>query len=346
MARTKRTTRKSTGGKAKQLATEAASATGGVKEPHTDDMMPPNTAQQEAHHTAIMAIASEDAMKEHDARKTALDARTLQIRFFKDFPKTAEDIKELHPNIKFVRKPHMAGKDKDGIKWALVEFEGPEECKAAKTNLETTHFKGNEVHVKFVRSAKSKGGPDPTRLFVSGLAKGTDEGNLKEMFPKAAHADIPHKSKKKGSSYGFVQFSNPADAKAALDAAQDLTINNFKITVLFANKGKREKKNKENKEKKEKKNKESAGEKRKNTDDANETGVKKVKVEKGEAKLDIEKGMRKEEFYFLFEKAIKSDKVDANEVESKKKVKKEMERTVIEAENKSEEETEIKGMKM
>ena len=63
MARTKRTTRKSTGGKAKQLATEAASATGGVKEPHTDDMMPPNTAQQEAHHTAIMAIASEDAMK-------------------------------------------------------------------------------------------------------------------------------------------------------------------------------------------------------------------------------------------------------------------------------------------
>merc|ERR1712179_354892 len=120
---------------------------------------------------------------------------------------------------------------------------------------------------------------------------------------------------KKGSSYGFVQFSNPTDAKAALDAAQDLTINNFKITVRFAYKGKKEKKNKE-----------SAGEKRKSADDTNETGVKKVEVGKGEAKLDVEKGMRKEEFYFLFKKAIKSNKVDANEVESNKKVKKETKR--------------------
>jgi len=346
MARTKRTARKSTGGKAKQLATEAASATGGVKEPHTDDTMPPNTAQEKADHTVIMAIASEDAMKDHDARKTALDARTLHIRFFKDFPKTAEDIKELNSDIKFVRTPHMAGKDKDCINFAFVEFEGPEECKAAKNKLETTQYKGNEVHVKFVKSAKSKVGLDPIRLFVSGLAKGTDEGNLKEMFPKAAHAEIPHKSKKKGSSYGFVQFSNPADAKEALDAAQDLTINNFKITVRFAYKGKKEKKNKENKGKKEKKNKESAGKKRKGADDTNETGVKKVKVGKGEAKLDIEKGMRKEEYYFLFKKAIKSGKVDANEVELNKKEKKEMKGTVIEAENKSEEETERKGMKM
>jgi len=71
-----------------------------------------------------------------------------------------------------------------------------------------------------------------------------------------------------------------------------------------------------------------------------------VKVGKGEAKLDIEKGMRKEEYYFLFKKAIKSGKVDANEVELNKKEKKEMKGTVIEAENKSEEETERKGMKM
>merc|ERR1712055_362831 len=113
---------------------------------------------------------------------------------------------------------------------------------AAKNKLATTQYKGKEVYVDFVgesstnkkKSAKAKGGLNPTRLFVCGLAKGIDKRNLKEMFPKAAHGDIPQKSKKKGSSYGFVQFSTPADAKAAFDAAQDLTIANHKITVLFA----------------------------------------------------------------------------------------------------------------
>jgi hypothetical protein len=55
-------------------------------------------------------------------------------------------------------------------------------------------------------------------------------------FPsvQASHADIPQKSKKKGTSYGFVQFASPGDAKAAFDAAKDLTIADHKITVLFA----------------------------------------------------------------------------------------------------------------
>merc|ERR1711892_1468090 len=75
---------------------------------------------------------------------------------------------------------------------------------------------------------------NPTRLFVCGLADGVNKTKLQEMFPKAGSACIPQKSKKKGTSYGFVQFSTPADAKAAFDAAQDLTIANHKITVLFA----------------------------------------------------------------------------------------------------------------
>merc|ERR1712055_446676 len=50
----------------------------------------------------------------------------------------------------------------------------------------------------------------------------------------ASHADIPANSKKKGTSYGFVQFSSPGDAKAAFDAAKGLSIGGHKITVLFA----------------------------------------------------------------------------------------------------------------
>jgi len=333
MARTKQTARKSKATR-KQLATEAASVSGGVKEPltHRSGTGPPEKIAEQMANAARMAIASEDAMKDHDARKTALDARSLRIRFVKDFPKTADEIKELHSDIKYVRTLRIGGKKKDGINCALVEFEGPEECKAAKIKLATTQFKGNEVYVDFVTSGKAKkGGLDPTRLYVCGLAEGFEERNLKEMFPKAMHADIPFKSKKRGSSYGFVLFSNPTDAKAAFDAAQDLTIDNLKITVLFA--------------KAKKENKESSGEKRKRANDTNETGVKRVKVEKGESKLDIEKekilekfgkGMRKEEFYFHFKKAIKSEKEDKvnalNEEESDKKVKKETEITVIKAE--------------
>merc|ERR1719422_2720833 len=136
----------------------------------------------------------------------------------------------------------MAGKDKNGISYAFIEFGDQEECKSAKNKLATTQFKGKEVYVDFVgenskakkKSGKQKGGLNPTRLFVCGLAKGVNKTNLKEMFPKAAHADIPQRSKKKGTTFGFVQFSTPADAKAAFDAAQDLSINNHKITVLFA----------------------------------------------------------------------------------------------------------------
>merc|ERR1711892_892133 len=117
-----------------------------------------------------------------------------------------------------------------------------EECKAAKNKLATTQFKGNEVYVDLVgsnskakkKTAKTTAQLNPTRLFVCGLADGVNKTNLQEMFPKAGSACIPQKSKKKGTSYGFVQFSTPADAKAAFDAAQDLTIANHKITVLFA----------------------------------------------------------------------------------------------------------------
>merc|ERR1719205_364915 len=190
-----------------------------------------------------MAIASGDVMKDEVTRKTEQDARTLYIRFGdKQQPKTADEIKELHSDIKFVRTPRTSSKQKGGIGYAFLEFGDLEECKAAKNKLATTQFKGNEVYVDFVgenskakkKIAKPSCQLNPTRLFVCGLAQGVNKSNLQEMFPKAGSACIPQRSKKKGTSYGFVQFSTPADAKAAFDAAQDLTIANHKITVLFA----------------------------------------------------------------------------------------------------------------
>jgi len=204
---------------------------------------PKKKAQQKADQVVRMAIASGDVMKDEVARKTEQDARTLYIRFSGTQPKTADEIKELHSDIKFVRTPRVGnGKAKGSINYAFLEFGNTEECKAAKNKLATTQFKGNEVYVDLVgsnskakkKTAKTTAQLNPTRLFVCGLADGVNKTNLQEMFPKAGSACIPQKSKKKGTSYGFVQFSTPADAKAAFDAAQDLTIANHKITVLFA----------------------------------------------------------------------------------------------------------------
>merc|ERR1711915_372275 len=169
---------------------------------------------------------------------------TLYLRFSKELPKSIDEIKELHSDIKFVRTPRTAAKKGDSYSYAFVEFASQEECKEAKNKLSTTQFKGTELYVDFVgEKSKNKKHKDkinaqlnPSRLFVSGLAPGVTESHLKEMFPKSSHALIPKTSRKSNVIFGFVQFSNPADAKAAFDAAKDLTISNHKITALFAKK--------------------------------------------------------------------------------------------------------------
>merc|ERR1712080_240469 len=98
-------------------------------------------------------------------------------------------------------------------------------------------------------------------------------------FPKAAKAEIPQSSVKKGSTYGFVQFSEPAHAKAAFDDAQNLNIDGHHSTVLYA---KRSEGLKEIRKKKELK--------RKATLDKKKEKGKKQKLEEGS---DAEKENRK-----------------------------------------------------
>merc|ERR1712126_96000 len=52
---------------------------------------------------------------------------------------------------------------------------------------------------------------------ISGFAEGINEKKLQLLFPKCTCAKIPP-----GSSYGFVQFQNLADAKSAFEATKKL----------------------------------------------------------------------------------------------------------------------------
>jgi len=173
------------------------------------------------------------------------NVRTLYIRFSENFPNSLTEIEEIHSEIKNVRAPRMAAKQAGKnqlIKFAFIEFENEEICQKAKTKLTTTQFKGKELFVDFVREKDKKEGSkekaqiNPTRLYVSGLTSGVTEENLKDMFSKSSGAEIPRASKDKGTTYGFIQFSNPEDAKSAFDDAKDLSISGHPITVLFATK--------------------------------------------------------------------------------------------------------------
>jgi len=301
--------------KATADAGKKKNAKGPLKGPKNDKPMkakeerPKKKLSKEADKAARMAIGSGDLAKDEVNRKKEQDSRTLYIRFGdKDsLPTSEDDIKALHSDIKFVRTPRKAVKSTNDIRYAFLEFGSADECKAARGRLATTQYKGKELIVDFVgeaskNKAQGKGKTEdkapsrlnPTRLFICGLAPGVSKTNLKEMFPKASHADIPANSKKKGTSYGFVQFSSPGDAKAAFDAAKGLSIGGHKITVLFAKitdkkpevvqkkKEKRDKKNAEKKlEKEEEEVKPKKAEKRKKEEEvAEEVVAKKVKPEK------------------------------------------------------------------
>merc|ERR1712013_933401 len=281
---------------------------------------PKKASTKEADKAARMAIGSGDLAKDEVQRKKEQDTRTLYIRFGdKDsLPTSADEIKALHSDIKFVRTPRKAVKSTNDIRYAFVEFENSDECKAARGKLATTQFKGKELIVDFVGEAsknksqkvksedKAPSRLNPTRLFICGLAPGVSKTNLKEMFPKASHADIPANSKKKGTSYGFVQFSSPGDAKAAFDAAKGLSIGGHKITVLFAKIT--DKKPEVVQKKKEKRDKRNAEKMKQEKEEGKEIKEEEAKSKKAE-KRKVVKEEKEEESTSPSKKKVKPEKI-------------------------------------
>jgi hypothetical protein len=209
-------------------------------------------AVKEANKKARMAIATGELATDEIKRRTERDLRTLYIRFKTDesAPKDQKAVEALDKNIKAVRCPRQAiKKRKNCLKYCFAEFSSESACEAAKAKLESNpdffiDFVGVKSKDKKAATVTSKTTPiNPTRLHVSGLIEAMTEKKLKALFPKSSSAIIPKESLQKGGNYGFVQFRNPADAKAAFDAAQKLKIESEDggvnhITVLFARHGK------------------------------------------------------------------------------------------------------------
>merc|ERR1719186_2545137 len=274
-----------------------------------------------ANNTSRLALAMGEVAKTSEVIKKQRDARTLYLRFQNKLPSTDSEVKELHSDIKFVRVPRKV-KNGDTFSYCFLEFGTEQECTKAKNKLANTKLNGEELYVDFVgdkSKAKgsvkkepvdptSKGAINPYRLLVSGLAPGVKAADLKSMFPKASKAEIPQSSVKKGSSYGFVQFSEPAHAKAAFDDAQNLNIDGHHITVLYAKRSEgleeiREKRKNKRKAKLEKKKEKS----------------KKQKIEGSDAEKENRKDGSEDESDEEEESEVKEDvKVEKNEVKVEK----------------------------
>ena len=237
-------------------------------------------------------MATGELDKNEIKRKTERDSRTLYVRFKSSGPNDEAEIYKLDTNIKLVRCPRQGKKSKENkkeIKYCFVEFSDEAACEAAKDKLASNpdHFV-DFVGVKskgHTNGTKSKNMPiNPTRLHVSGLVEGITEEKLKSLFPKCVSSLIPKNSVRKGGKYGFVQFSSPADAKAAFDAANKLKIESSEgathLTVVFARVSKHGPNNSESPPKKKNQNKKGKKRQSDKTDDSAKKTKLEEKVEK------------------------------------------------------------------
>jgi len=193
---------------------------------------PISKSKQQMIKKAKKALSTGELAAEDKLIKMQRDLRTLYIRYIDKhkLPNNEDEVKALHKNIRIVRLTRRA---KKRISHAFVEFDSEEICEEAKASLDQI----DDLYVDFVGiKSKSEGKSMnksgeigqksvkilPSRLMVSGLAGGINEEKLRQLFPQCISATIPKGSIRKESSYGFVQFQNPVDAKKAFEAAKNL----------------------------------------------------------------------------------------------------------------------------
>jgi len=220
------------------------SKTGGIQK----SKKPVSDLTIKANKQVRLALATGEISKDELNRRTDRDLRTLYIRFKSSdtAPKTSQEIFALDKGIRDVRVPRQGkGKEKHNIKYCFVEFNDESTCESTKDKLAANpdfavDFVGDKSKNRQEKLATgntnkpSKMPINPCRLHVSGFGQNITKEKLKALFPKSKSATIP----KGVDHYGFVEFFQPADAKAAFDAAKKLKLESGEgtqsMTVVFA----------------------------------------------------------------------------------------------------------------
>eukprot|EP00096_Caligus_rogercresseyi_P012129 TRINITY_DN4999_c0_g1_i1.p1 TRINITY_DN4999_c0_g1~~TRINITY_DN4999_c0_g1_i1.p1 ORF type:complete len:463 (-),score=172.43 TRINITY_DN4999_c0_g1_i1:160-1548(-) len=218
-------------------------------EVETPEKEPQNAEQAGLHMTDV---DRNQLFKSENDRRHEQDLRTLFIRFKnKKTMQSEADVYKVHPKIKHVRiYRRRRKKNNNPILFAFIEFESQKIAQEAHKDIspksddyfvdfmgpdsKTKRNKKDDNAVDKKKKNKTPSKINPLRLFVNGISSGITQSVLMELFPKASKAVIPKSKESKKSKFAFLDFKNPVDAKAAFDAAKDLSVNGHHITVLYA----------------------------------------------------------------------------------------------------------------
>ncbi|XP_034386569.1 nucleolin [Cyclopterus lumpus] len=165
----------------------------------------------------------------------AASCKTLVVNNL-SFTATEEALQATFEKAVSIRIPQRDGRPKG---FAFVEFETTEEATDALENLNNTDIDGRSVRLEYSQNSGRDGGrgnSGPTKtLFVKGLSEDTSDQTLKDAFDGAAAARIVT-DRETGSSkgFGFVDFHNEDDCKAAKEAMDDGEIDGRKVTLDYA----------------------------------------------------------------------------------------------------------------
>ncbi|XP_029286108.1 nucleolin [Cottoperca gobio] len=152
------------------------------------------------------------------------------------FTATEEALQATFEKAVSIRIPQRDGRPKG---FAFVEFESTEDAKDALENLNNTDIEGRSIRLEYSQNSGRDGGrgnSGPTKtLFVKGLSEDTTDQTLRDAFEGAAAARIVT-DRETGSSkcFGFVDFHNEDDCKAAKEAMEEGEIDGSKVTLDYA----------------------------------------------------------------------------------------------------------------
>uniref|UniRef100_A0A1A7YC17 Nucleolin n=1 Tax=Iconisemion striatum TaxID=60296 RepID=A0A1A7YC17_9TELE len=155
------------------------------------------------------------------------------------FSATEEVLQSTFEKAASVRIPQRDGRPKG---FAFIEFESTEDAKEALENLNNTEIEGRMIRLEYSQNSGGRdggggrGNSGPTKtLFVKGLSEDTTDQTLRDSFDGAVAARIVT-DRDTGSSkgFGFVDFDNEDDCKAAKEAMEDGEIDGSKVTLDYA----------------------------------------------------------------------------------------------------------------
>ncbi|XP_040896387.1 nucleolin isoform X5 [Toxotes jaculatrix] len=153
------------------------------------------------------------------------------------FSATEEVLQSTFEKAVSIRIPQKDGRAKG---FAFVEFESTDDAKEALENLNNTDIEGRLIRLEYSQNSGGRdggrGNTGPTKtLFVKGLSEDTTDQTLKDAFEGAVAARIVT-DRDTGSSkgFGFVDFDNEDDCKAAKEAMEDGEIDGSKVTLDYA----------------------------------------------------------------------------------------------------------------